>query len=284
MTKCLSCSLRKIHPLSPIGIGYRLRRRGRGGFLTSLLGIRVHSTWADKPTRSRNRGTTDSGGGERHHQHHRPEHGPRRPEYHQPRPTSTAGSKEQNPRILYVLTLLTDEAHHRTMTALRQLHFPARLNKLSAHVTLFHALPGAHLAEIKRDLKSVAATTSTFAIETRMPPFRMRKGVGIHVSPVRSNDGSSSNDADDNNQIHAIFTHLRSLWLSWLSPQDRDRRSFRPHYTIQNKVDDPAIVDRCFREIETEFPGSTGQVRGLTLYLYDRGWWKWEDEFLFRGA
>lgn len=177
--------------------------------------------------------------------------------------------------MVYIVSLLTDEAHQETMTALRRRHFPPRLNKLSSHLTLFHALPGEHLAEIKRDLEAVATATPAFSIEARPPPFRMRKGVAISVSPVGAGGG------DDEDHIHLVFAQLRSRWLPWLSAQDRDH-AFRPHYTVQNKVNDPAVVDRCFREIDTTFPGSTGQARGLSLYLYDRGWWKWEDEFLFR--
>ncbi|KAH9810903.1 2'-5' RNA ligase superfamily [Teratosphaeria destructans] len=46
---------------------------------------------------------------------------------------------------VYVLTLQTNKPHHHRMTQLRDKYFPETINKLEAHLTLFHALPGSKL-------------------------------------------------------------------------------------------------------------------------------------------
>ncbi len=57
-----------------------------------------------------------------------------------------------------ILTLLLDEASFARLDGLRRAHFPPHLNRVPAHVTLFHALPGEEepavllrLAETVRD-------------------------------------------------------------------------------------------------------------------------------------
>ena len=201
---------------------------------------------------------------------------------HRPQPntsTSTTTTTNQNPTNLpknapdaeqvYILTLLTSTAHHETMTGLRTKYFPRHLNKLASHITLFHALPATHLEQITHDLTTLASRTSPFTI-TATTPFRMARGVGITVPPAKGGD-----------QARAVFVELQRMWHPWLSRQDRGA-SFRPHYTIMNKVDDQAAVDSAMHEVKTEFPGSEGRVNGLSLFRYDRGWWRGEREFLFR--
>ncbi len=164
----------------------------------------------------------------------------------------------------YVLALHTDKEHHKQMTSLRERYFPPKLNKLDAHIALFRALPGSQLPRITEDIIDLVATQTPFSINAK-EPFRMKHGVGIHV-------------IDSSSQARGLHEKLKARWKSFLSPQDG---SFQAHYTVQNKVEDEAIVDQTLQELEEQFSGSQGQVLGLTLYRYDRGYWKKEQDFPF---
>lgn len=172
----------------------------------------------------------------------------------------------------YVLTLLTDKQHHDTMTALRKQHFPAKLLKVDAHITLFHALPGSKLIEIENDIAMVAAQRSKFEIAAeRNGVYEMSKGVGIRLDQYH----------DAQRKAVAIRSELRYRWAPFLSDQDR-REKWRGHYTIMNKEDDREKVAKCLTDIMTTFDGSRGTVLGLRLWLYDRGWWREQRDFFFR--
>jgi hypothetical protein len=172
------------------------------------------------------------------------------------------GSTEEEP--LYILTLFTDKRHHEAMTALRRQWFPSRILKVDAHVTLFHALPGSKLPELREDIAAIAARTERFGIAVGdKNVFEMGKGVGIHVSD------------HDNAQRKAagIRSELRNKWESFLSDQDR-REKWRGHYTIMNKQDEKEEVQKCLAYLKEGHAESQGTVEGLSLWLYDKGWWR----------
>jgi len=54
-----------------------------------------------------------------------------------------------------ILTLKMDERSQEMFDRLRGLYFPPERNYLSAHLTLFHKLPGEREAEISADLREV---------------------------------------------------------------------------------------------------------------------------------
>ncbi|KAI4125465.1 MAG: hypothetical protein LQ338_004223 [Usnochroma carphineum] len=156
---------------------------------------------------------------------------------------------------IYILTLNTDETHHKAVTALRNQYFPPNLNKLSAHVALFRALPGSELPAIEAAVQDVVRQKHPFPISTGKP-FLLSRGVGLEVLVPPAQE---------------IFRTLKAQWGSFLSKQDQ---SFRAHYTIQNKVEDKDIARKTLEEVQKSFAGSTGMVNGLSLYLYSKGYWK----------
>ena len=160
----------------------------------------------------------------------------------------------------YVLTLHTDPEHHTRVTALRTQYFPPHLNKLSAHIALFHALPGSQLSAIESDILAATTAQQPFPIVTGKP-FLMLHGVGIHVHVPPAKE---------------IHRELKGKWEGWLSRQDK---SFEPHYTIQNKVERDVAV-RTLKEVE-RLRDMRGVVDGLTLWRYDKGYWKHERDFMF---
>lgn len=75
-----------------------------------------------------------------------------------------------------------------------------------------------------------------------------------------------------------IYTTLRERWVGFPSPQDK---SFGAHYTIQNKAES-GVPQKLLEEVRQRFGGSKGEVDGLTLWRYDRGYWRHVREFAFR--
>ena len=95
--------------------------------------------------------------------------------------------------------------------------------------------------------------------------FRLRHGVGI--------------DAKTGEEAREIYAELKRGWEEFLSKQDSG--GFRPHYSVQKKVEDEEVVERTLEKVRGEFGGSKGMVLGLTLYRYDRGYWRKERDFMF---
>lgn len=170
---------------------------------------------------------------------------------------------------VYVLTLLTDRGHHDRMTALRKRYFPQKLNKLAAHLTLFHALPGSRMdSHIIPTIEEVAARTSPFRVRADAP-FRMKKGFAVSIS-------------DGGKQGSAIHRSLQGPWKADGFLSDQDAGNSRLHYTLMNKVDDENVVSKAYREMVENWNGDEGTVEGLALWRYERGYWKWERKFDFR--
>ncbi|MGY1743979.1 2'-5' RNA ligase family protein [Blastococcus sp. SYSU D00695] len=153
---------------------------------------------------------------------------------------------------LVVTLLLADEAQQR-FDRLRAAHFPPERNVLAAHVTLFHALPGEHLARVDADLAAAASR----------PPF------GVAVTGVRSL-GRGVAYALASPELAALRARLATAWEPWLTPQDR--RPHAPHVTVQNKVD-PAVARALHAELAASFVPETVPARGLGLWRYLGGPW-----------
>lgn len=161
----------------------------------------------------------------------------------------------------YILALHTDSGHHARVTALRTQYFPTKLNKLDAHVALFRALPESQLSTIESDILLLAQQQQAFPISTGKP-FMMAHGVSLGVHATESRN---------------IYTEFRGKWETFLSKQDK---SFKPHYTVQNKAE-KGVPEKTLEAIQNEWEGSKGVVDGLTLWRYDRGYWRHKRDFIF---
>ena len=184
---------------------------------------------------------------------------------------------------VYVLTLLTDRSHHLALTKLRDQYFPKHLNKLGAHITLFHALPGSRLAAIRTSLAECVNERSEFPISTSsafsLGNNRYPHGVAIGTTQ------------QTNNMIGQLRDSLREQWKTFLSEQDA--RTLRKgaaefhgfHYTIMNKVDDIEEVKDCLDEVQARWCNHSesrdGIAKGLTLWRYEKGFWRDPCHFKF---
>lgn len=161
-----------------------------------------------------------------------------------------------------ILTLWLEPEAHAHLTALRRAHFPPERNFLEAHITLFHALPGEHEAEVRRTLEAVCAATPGFSIE--LPSvYSLGRGVALEVrSP----------------ELLRLRGELARRWKSWLTPQDK--QGYKPHVTVQNKVsaeEARALYTRLSNNWE---PMRVGAL-GLELWRYLGGPWERLEGFEF---
>ena len=161
------------------------------------------------------------------------------------------------------------------MTQLRNKYFPKHLNKLAAHLTLFHALPGSRLdSDIIPVIEQVVRTTSPFSITASQPFQLSKRGIAIAILPDQG--GARAKEVRD---------QLQAPWKKqgFLSQQDAAKtgRSF-PHYTVMNKVDEDAEIQKALHELERDFEPDQDTVIGLALYRYDKGWWRWVTKFDFK--
>jgi hypothetical protein len=185
-------------------------------------------------------------------------------------------SHSHSPRVqdaegeyVYVVTLLTDKALHDRMTELRNAYFPPHLNKLDAHLTFFHALPGSELERsVIPVIQDVASQTAPFEIRA-VKPFRLRRGFAIGISKP----GSA--------KAQEVYHALQRPWIEegFLSKQDSG--NLQLHYTLMNKVDNESEIARTFEDFRDQFMADRGIAVGLGLWRYDRGWWKWQKKFDF---
>ena len=145
---------------------------------------------------------------------------------------------------------------------LRRRHYPAERNQLSAHLTMFHALPPSLEGEARRRL--------AFAASARQPRATvagvMDLGGGVALRVV-------SEDLD------RIRDDLSEAFHGMLGAQDEG--GWRPHITVQNKVSNRearALVE----ELEASFRARPLGIRGLGLHRYLGGPWETLQTWPFR--
>jgi 2'-5' RNA ligase len=164
-----------------------------------------------------------------------------------------------------ILTLAVDERAQTDFEHQRRLYFPAALNRIPAHISLFHALPGDELASIRTLLGDHAAATAPFPVHVHDV---QKLGRGVAYS-LRS-------DA-----LAALHAQLRQAWLPWLTPQDA--QGFRPHVVIQNKVD-PVAARALYDRLAAGFRPYSITATGLLMWHYLGGPWVLEQSFTFTAA
>jgi 2'-5' RNA ligase len=166
-------------------------------------------------------------------------------------------------RPLIVTALLAADEQAR-FDRLRAEHFPAERNHLSAHLTMFHAIPEVLEAELRQRLAAMAA---------EFPPPRadlvglMNLGGGVAFRVV-------SDDLD------ALRTELASCFRGHLTQQDS--HGWRPHITVQNKVTS-AEARLLHDELARSFEPRRLGITGLAYDYYDGGPWLPGRRYPFRG-
>ena len=149
------------------------------------------------------------------------------------------------------------------LNRMRRAHFPPERNLLSAHLTMFHAIPPSAEAEVRTRLKTLANAPPP---DARIDGL-LNLGGGVAFRVV-------SPDLD------RIRADLASGLHGLLSAQDGG--GWRPHVTIQNKV--PARQAReLFDQLQLDFRPRRLAISGLGLHCYLGGPWDTLATYAFRG-
>ena len=139
--------------------------------------------------------------------------------------------------------------------AMRREHFPPERNQLDSHLTLFHHLPPSGLDELKHRLNQ----------ETRgLPAPRARIGGLMSL-------GRGVAYRIESPELVAIRRELADAFAGLLTPQDAG--GWRPHVTIQNKVQ-PNIAKLLMTTLDRDFSPWDAEIAGLGAWWYRGGPWE----------
>lgn len=163
-----------------------------------------------------------------------------------------------------IVTLALDAASFERFDRERRTWFPPELNRVPAHVTVFHQLPGEHLAEVAHELRATAAGQAPATM--RATGVRnMGKGVAYQLA---------------SSELSALRARLAERWASWLTRQDQ--QPWRPHVTVQNKVT-PEAARALHARLAAAFQPFDVTAEGLQLWVYRGGPWEAAGAWPFRG-
>lgn len=149
------------------------------------------------------------------------------------------------------------------LDALRRQYYPPERNRLSAHLTMFHALPPSLEDEARHRLAVAASAKAPRATVAGV----MELGGGVAFRIV-------SEDLD------RIRDELSDAFHGMLGAQDSG--GWRPHVTVQNKVpirEARQLVDA----LAAGFAPRPLGIRGLGLHRYLGGPWETLQLWPFRG-
>jgi len=148
------------------------------------------------------------------------------------------------------------------LDSLRRQHYPAELNRVPAHLTMFHALPPSSEAEVRRRLAAIVRGPRPSAVIDGL----LDLGGAVAARVI----------SEDLDRIrNALASDLRGL----LGAQDSG--GWRPHVTIQNKVA-PRVARALIEKLEPSFRRRRLVIRGLALHRYLDGLWEDVAAYRFR--
>lgn len=155
----------------------------------------------------------------------------------------------------FVLTAQLDPEATAFFQRLRTAFFPPELDRVPAHLTLFHKLPGEEARAVLEGVAAVAAARAPFEVAVA-EPVPLGRGVAFRI---------------EGEALHAMRADLAARFRPWLTGQDRER--FRPHVTIQNKVS-PARARATLLDFATAFRPFRARVEAIQLWRYAGGPWR----------
>ena len=137
---------------------------------------------------------------------------------------------------------------------LRRTHYPAELNRVPAHLTLFRHLPPSLEAELSGRLAAATAAP---------PPKAEIAGI------IDLGEGTALRV--DSDALVEIRDTLTESFHGLLMPQDQ--AAWRPHITIQNKVA-PRDAKKLQQQLRENFEPRPLAIRALASWRYRGGPWE----------
>ena len=146
---------------------------------------------------------------------------------------------------------------------LRRTHYPAERNRVPAHLTLFRHLPPSLEGELSRRLAEAAASPPPEAVLAGV--IDLGEGTALRV---------------DSRELEDLRGGLADAFHGLLTPQDR--APWRPHVTIQNKVE-PRDARRLQQQLRAGFEPRLLAIHALASWRYLGGPWQPLKTHPFRG-
>jgi hypothetical protein len=162
-----------------------------------------------------------------------------------------------------VVTALFGPGDDGWLQELRRAHYPAERNRVPAHLTLFRQLPPSVEPELHRRIAAAVAGPAPRAT----------------IAGIVDLDGGSALRVHSEG-LEAIREDLADALHGLLTPQDQ--APWRPHITIQNKVE-PREARRLQTELRARFAPRPLALRALATWQHRGGPWEPIRTFPFRG-
>ena len=171
-------------------------------------------------------------------------------------------TEQPPPPAPIIVSALFGRADQAWLDGLRREHFPPERNQLDAHLTLFHHLPPSAAPELKRRLTE--ATRGVRAPQARVGGLMsLGRGVAFRI---------------ESPELVRLRAELADAFGGLLTPQDAG--GWRPHVTIQNKVQ-PAVAKLLLGQLSRSFVPRDVEVAGLAAWWYRGGPWEPLSRHLF---
>lgn len=162
-----------------------------------------------------------------------------------------------------IVTAVFGDADHAFLDGLRRKHFPPERNQLAAHLTMFHHLPPGVEGELKGRLAELVRGSAPAAELSGL--INLGRGVAFRIhSP----------------ELESIRRRMAEAFHGLLTPQDAT--GWRPHVTIQNKVE-PAVAKALLQQLGSTFVPRSVKIAGLAAHFYRGGPWELIARYPFRG-
>ena len=162
-----------------------------------------------------------------------------------------------------IVTAVFGDGDNGWLQELRRAHYPPERNRVAAHLTLFHQLPPTIEAELGRRLAAYAATPPPLARITGI--MDLGAGTALRV---------------ESEELEDIRYDLALALKGMLTLQDQ--APWRPHVTIQNKVE-PKEAKRLQQQLRATFEPRPLAIKALASWRYLGGPWEPIRSHVFRG-
>jgi hypothetical protein len=162
-----------------------------------------------------------------------------------------------------IVTAIFGDGDNGWLQQLRREYYPPDRNQVPAHLTLFHHLPPGIEPELKRRLATLTAFPQPRAMIASVLDLGGGTALGVHSEDLVDLREGLAED------LHGLLT-----------PQDQ--AAWRPHITIQNKVE-PREAKALQQRMRAGFEARPLEIRGLATWHYLGGPWQPIRDYIFRG-
>ena len=162
--------------------------------------------------------------------------------------------------MVSIVTLGLDADSQDWFERQRQQYFPPALNRIPAHLSLFHSLPGD--GTTRHVLQAAAAATAPFPLEMEGVRSMGRGVMYVLAAP----------------EVMRLHRGLATQFQPYLTPQDK--QPLKPHVVVQNKVE-PAEAKALLAVLQAGFAPREVTAVGLDWWEYLGGPWRLLERFSF---